>query len=332
MKLIKKIIFPILLIFATVFAFIFFYEVSSGDSSDSYNFSINDTSSINKIIIWDKSPDTVTLERKSNDWLVNNKFLARNDAINILLETIYRIRLRNFPQKSALPRILSSMGTYGKHVDIIIGNKKAKSFTVGTETPDQLGTYMLMDGFKTPVATHIPGFNGYLSSRFFLREDLWRTREIWPYTKEIQSIEIVYPDSSSFAVLKKDKHNYYLKTPKGLVVSADNMASQAFFSAIKKAKYEGMIIKTDLAWRKQDSIRKSPHIGMFKVKYIDEKILEMKIYKVPGGPDWLDENGEIQQYDPDRYYAFTSDGRFLLTQRFGLQHVLKSYRAFLSFP
>jgi len=65
---------------------------------------------------------------------------------------------------------------------------------------------------------------------------------------------------------------------------------------------------------------------------IDGKILEMKIHKVPGGPDWLDENGEIQQYDPDRYYAFTSDGRFLLTQRFGLQHVLKSYRAFLSFP
>ena len=59
--------------------------------------------------------------------------------------------------------------------------------------------------------------------------------------------------------------------------------------------------------------------------------LEMKIHKVPGGPDWLDENGEIQQYDPDRYYAFTSDGRFLLTQRFGLQHVLKSYRAFLTF-
>ncbi len=43
MKLIKKIIFPILLIFAAVTAFIFFYEVSSGDSSDSYNFSINDT-------------------------------------------------------------------------------------------------------------------------------------------------------------------------------------------------------------------------------------------------------------------------------------------------
>ena len=332
MKLIKKIIFPILLIFAAVTAFIFFYEVSSGESSDSYNFSINDTASIHKIIIWDKSPDTVTLERKSNDWLVNNKFLARTDAIDILLETIYRIRLRNFPQKSALPRILSSMGTYGKHVDIIIGNKKAKSFTVGTETPDQLGTYMLMDGFKTPVATHIPGFNGYLSSRFFLREDLWRTREIWPYSKEIQSIEIVYPDSSSFTVSKRDKHNYYLKTPKGLVVNADNMASQAFFSAIKKAKYEGMIINTDLAWRKQDSIRESPHVGMFKVKYIDGKILEMKIHKVPGGPDWLDENGEIQQYDPDRYYAFTSDGRFLLTQRFGLQHVLKSYRAFLSFP
>ena len=88
MKLIKKIIVRILLIFAAVTTFIFFYEVSSGDSSDSYNFSINDTASINKIIIWDKSPDTVTLERKSNDWLVNNKFFALNDAIYTLLASI----------------------------------------------------------------------------------------------------------------------------------------------------------------------------------------------------------------------------------------------------
>ena len=109
------------------------------------------------------------------------------------------------------------------------------------------------------------------------------------------------------------------------------MSSQAFFKGIRKAQYEGMIIPTDKAWNKSDSIQLTPPVGIFKVAYIDGKIIEMKIYRVPGGPDWLDGEGKPQRYDPDRYYAFISDGRFVLTQRFGLQHVLKSYRAFLTF-
>lgn len=331
MKFYLKFILTIVLLFVAALTFVFIYEVTSKDSNEYYDFSINDTSSVTKIIIWDKSPDTVFLSRQKNNlWLVNNSFKARPDGIETLLETIYRIRLRNFPQKSALPRILKTMATYGKHIDLYIDHKIAKSFTVGTETPDQLGTYMLMDGFETPVATHIPGFNGYLSSRFFIREDLWRTREIWSYEKEIASVDVSYPDSTSFKLIKEN-NTFSLIGPSGINLSADNMSSQAFFKGIRKAQYEGMIIPTDKAWDKSDSIQLTPPVGIFKVAYIDGKIIKMKIYRVPGGPDWLDGEGKPQRYDPDRYYAFISDGRFVLTQRFGLQHVLKSYRAFLTF-
>ena len=331
MKFYIKLILGITLIFFFTVIFIFIYEIRSKDHDDFYNFSLNDTSAVTKILIWDKSPDTVFLSRqKNNTWLVNNSFKARPDAIELLLETIHRIRLRNFPQKSALPRILKTMATYGKHVDLYIDNKIAKSFTVGTETPDQLGTYMLMDGFETPVATHIPGFNGYLSSRFFIREDLWRTREIWSYKKEIASVEVSYPDSTSFKLIKEN-NRFNLIGPSGINLNADNMSSQAFIKGIKRAQYEGMIIPTDKAWSKSDSIQTTPPVGIFKVTYIDGNIIEMKIHRVPGGPDWLDSDGKPQRYDPDRYYAFISDGRFVLTQRFGLQHVLKSYRAFLTF-
>tara|TARA_B100000767_G_C19775053_1_gene542105 strand:- start:1841 stop:2845 length:1005 start_codon:yes stop_codon:yes gene_type:complete len=333
MKFYLKLILSIALLFFAAMSFIFIYEVTCKDHDDDdyYDFSLNDTSSITKILIWDKSPDTVFLSRqKNNQWIVNNSFKARPDAIEVLLETIYRIRLRNFPQKSALPRILKTMATYGKHVDLYIDNKIVKSFTVGTETPDQLGTYMLMDDFETPVATHIPGFNGYLSSRFFIREDLWRKREIWPYEKEIISVEVSYPDSTSFKLIKEN-NQFSLIGPSGINLSADDMSSQAFLKGIRKAQYEGMIIPTDKAWDKSDSIQLTPPVGIFKVTYIDGNIIEMKIHRVPGGPDWLDSEGRPQRYDPDRYYAFISDGRFVLTQRFGLQHVLKSYRAFLTF-
>ena len=330
MKPYFKLLFLVFIIGLLSLLFIFLHEVSFEDNDDYYNFSVNDTASVTEIIIWDKSPDTVTLYRSKNDWFVNDSLKARTDAIEVLLETIYRIRLRNFPQKSALPRILKTMATYGKHVDVYSDDKVIKSFTVGAETPDQLGTYMLMDDFETPVATHIPGFNGYLSSRFFIREDLWQTREIWPSEKEIKSVSVTYPDSTSFQLIKLN-NEFYLIAESGARIKANSMSSQAFLKGIIKAQYEGTVISTDIAWAKRDSIQTNTPVGIFEVNYVDGHSVKMKLYKVPGGPNWLDSEGLNQSYDPDRFYAFLSDGRFVLTQRFGLQHVLKSYRAFLTY-
>jgi len=297
------------------------------DDSELYNFSIADTSAITKFVIWDKSPDTVVLERQADHWLVNGKHHARPDAIEVLLETMYRIRLRNFPQSTAQETILRAMGAYGKHVDVYQGGTLAKSFTVGTETPDMLGTYMLRDGFDTPVATHLPGFNGYLSSRFFIREDLWRTREIFPSKNPIASVSLVYPDTAVMEI-KLQEDTYQLVGNNGESMRADDMASQALFKAIQQVQYEGMIIPSDLVFPKKDSIASSIPVAFVSVEYQNGQRADMRLYHVPGGPDILDGEGNPQEWDPDRFYALLSDGRFVLTQRYGLQHVLKSFRAF----
>ena len=261
-------------------------------------------------------------------WLVNGQYIVRQDAIEVILETLYRIRLRNFPQAAAQKTILSAMATYGKRVEVYQGENLVKSFIVGTETPDMLGTYMLMDGYETPVATYLPGFNGYLSSRFFLREDLWRTRELWPYPGEISAVTLVYPDSA-FLEVQRNGAQFTLVGGSGSGMPADPMTSQALYKAIHQAQYEGMIIPTDIVWAKKDSIANTQPVARVTVQYSDGEEAEMRLFHIPGGPDILDENGQPEQWDPDRFYALMSDGRFVLTQRYGLQHVLKSFRAFL---
>ena len=304
-------------------------EVASQNSFDKelYNFAVSDTAAVTKLVIWDKSPDTVTLERKGQQWLVNGAYIARPDAIEVLLETLYRIRLRNFPQAAAQETILSAMATYGKRVEVYQGSELVKAFTVGTETPDMLGTYMLRDGYETPVATYMPGFNGYLSSRFFLREDLWRTREIWPSPEEIAAVSLSFSDTVQFEV-QRSGSQFKLVNGSGMAMEADPMAGQALYKAIQSAQYEGMIIPSDIAFGKLDSIQASTPVAHVVVTYVDGNSADMRLYHVPGGPDILDENGAPQQWDPDRFYAVLSDGRFVLTQRYGLQHVLKSFRAF----
>ena len=293
-----------------------------------YDFAVSDTAAVTRIVIWDKSPDTATLERKGVQWMVNGQYIARHDAIEVILETLYRVRLRNFPQAAAQQTILSAMATYGKRVEVYQGDALVKSFIVGTETPDMLGTYMLMDGYDTPVATYLPGFNGYLSSRFFLREDLWRTRELWPNPTEMSAITLVYPDST-FLEVQRNGAQFRLVGGSGSGMTADPMASQALYKAVQQAQYEGMIIPSDLVLRKKDSIAATQPVAIVTVHYADGENAEMRLFHVPGGPDILDENGQPEQWDPDRFYALMSDGRFVLAQRYGLQHVLKSFRAFL---
>jgi hypothetical protein len=108
---------------------------------------------------------------------------------------------------------------------------------------------------------HIPGFNGYLSSRFFLREDLWRHRVLWPNQEPVSAVSISYVDSSNANVelINKDGSWSISGQP------ADGMKVQALLKAIASSQYEGAIIPSDGVYRKQDSLKPCPH--GFKSKF-----------------------------------------------------------------
>jgi hypothetical protein len=56
----------------------------------------------------------------------------------------------------------------------------------------------------------------------------------------------------------------------------------------------------------------------------------MLLYHIAGDPEAITDDGQPQAFDPNRFYAFLEDGRMVLVQRFGLQHLLKSSRGLRS--
>lgn len=319
-----------LIVLAVIAAGIIFLIVRENQSHDdlspeAYDFAIDDTASIDRIVLWNRSPDTAVLTREAGIWLINGSYPARPDAIEVLLETLYRVRLRGFAPDAATTNILKSMATYGVHVDVFSGDQTLKSFTVGTETPDMLGTYFLRDGFGRPVAVHIPGFNGYLSSRFFLREDLWRHRVLWPNQEPVAAVSISYLDSASanIELINKDGSWTISGQP------ADGMKVQALLKAIASSQYEGVIIPSDGAFAKQDSLKALPPRVRVEVRRTDGSVNSMLLYHIPGDPEAITDDGLPQAFDPNRFYAFLDD-RMVLVQRYGLQHLLKSSRGLRS--
>ncbi|MEY2963275.1 MAG: hypothetical protein RL754_536 [Bacteroidota bacterium] len=306
-----------------------------------YDFAVSDTASITKIIISDKKPSRLVLEREGDHWVVGEgRHRVRRDAIEVLLETIGQVRMKNFVKESAIEVVNQRMDTYGKWVEVMIGDELVKHFIVGTETPDVLGTYYKLVGAELPFVVYIQGFNGYLSTRFFTEETLWRDRTIFGIGPEkIESLELYSPGSpgASWMITRKSGDDLgTLMEPAGsaeswrlvggefetLPVGNVQMLLQSVAS-VRTLKYEGAIIESDNIWAKKDSIFSSQPAFELSVHTVDAGILTVQaFYKKPEG-NALGEEG-MHQWDPDRFYAKLPDGRMVLIQRYGWQKVLKT--------
>lgn len=137
-----------------------------------------------KIVITEKNKKSIILDRKSEDsWLLNNKYLARKNAMDNLLEVVQQLEIKYIPETAALNNIISEMKTIGVQVDLY--NKSTeliKSYHIGGATQDERGTYMMMNNAEKKIAQpfvmQIPSIEGSVRGRFILSETNWRDRSV----------------------------------------------------------------------------------------------------------------------------------------------------------
>jgi len=154
------------------------------------NFSISDTGSVSKIFIADRNGTTITLNRNAKNWVINNKYEVRKDAIKTILTSINQIRIQRPVSKNALDNVIKNLATTGVKIEIYTNQETPnKTYTIGSSTANHLGTYMFLAGCETPFIVHIPHFNGFLSPRYGIQgnkisEKDWRTTNIFSLKAE----------------------------------------------------------------------------------------------------------------------------------------------------
>ena len=150
---------------------------------DKKEFSIKDTSSINKIIITGMNEVKISLKRANNKWILNDKYNANQRKINELLKVIKHVRVKRSVPKSSKKMAIQNLATSSLKIDISTNNEINKTYFVGTKaTSNSIGTYMQFKG-SDPYVTHIPGFHGYLTPKYGdadanLNEDDWKEQII----------------------------------------------------------------------------------------------------------------------------------------------------------
>jgi hypothetical protein len=304
---------------------------SAGSTANDYDFAIPDTASITKIVIEDKSPSKVSLTRENGVWMVNGKAPARVDAIAVLLETFHHIGMKSYVSKEAQPAVLKRLDVFGKHVEVYAGDKLLKSFRVGTETPDMLGSYMMLDGANEPFAMHLPGFNGYLNSRFFTDENQWRKRAIWGFdNRNIKTIQVSYKfkEEESFRIEIENKQPTLFNADRVKIENVNLSNLYEYLAAFRNTSYEGAIVESDGIYSKMDSVKAAGEVYSVYVEPIDGDPIELKAYRVRAMPGTFDVNDQPRIWDQDRLYGIIDNDTYVLIQNFGMQNITRSLSDF----
>ncbi|MCK4569698.1 MAG: hypothetical protein KAT76_05355, partial [Bacteroidales bacterium] len=150
-------------------------------------FAIEDTSIVVKIFMADKNNRSVKLTKESpGKWTLNDKYLAHNYNISMLLGTMKDLKVRYPVSLAARDNVIRRLATIARKVEIyqevyrinlfnriklFPHEKLTRTYYVGDATQDNIGTFIQMEGAEQPYVVFIPRLRGYVYPRYSTDED-----------------------------------------------------------------------------------------------------------------------------------------------------------------
>lgn len=149
---------------------------------DEIAFALKDTAQLHEIVISayfnERLVNKATLTRKQGTWWVNNNYPAHPDKMQLLLQTIHDIQMRQPLHPNAKANVLQLIRKRNLHI-LLKSSNQTKSYTLGPATPDTKGNFAILENAQNPYIVELPGFSGYLSARFSAEPNSWRDLTLW---------------------------------------------------------------------------------------------------------------------------------------------------------
>ena len=252
----------------------------------------------------------------------------------MLLKTIKDVEVKAPVSKAALETQIKHLAVKSVKVEIYAGgDKPAKTYYVGGATSNNQGTYMLIENSTKPYVVHIPGFFGYLSTRYFTEERLWR--ESWIFKSnydEIASVSIDYPKDKTKGFtainLGNNKFELYRNIDQEKIGNFDTTQVKLFIGNFMSIGYEAPIM--DMKAEKKDSLANAIPEKIFTVKLKNNTQRTLNLYFVDVEEGRADSFGNLIDYDPDRMYGYYDNFKELVTvQTLSINPVTKEINDFL---
>ncbi len=274
------------------------------------DFSIKDTASVTRFFLADKKGHQVTVAKNEHGiWMVNNQYEADVNKINLLLSTMREVSVRNPVPESAYNTVIASLATEGIKAEFYAGEKLIKTVYIGSATPDQTGTFMMIEGSSAPFVTHIQGFVGYLTPRFYPYSIKWKTRKLFDVPMDsIESVKLTYPGTAGQSFELKNEASIQLSSEKGTETIADMQFAKYYLSGFTNLYVEGY--DEEMKPEKADSIRQTLPFCIIELTRKSGTAIRLQLhYKMVGDHSKIlyDAAGRLLPHDSEKYYGFIND-------------------------
>ncbi|MEE4259439.1 MAG: DUF4340 domain-containing protein [Bacteroidales bacterium] len=308
------------------------------------DFAVSDTAAVTKIFIADKKDNSVLLKKEAAQWTINNQFVANTAVVDFLLSTMNRLKVKSPVPLSVRNGVISRLASNGIKVEVyqevyrinlfdkykfFKHEKLTKVFYVGDATQDNMGTYMLIEDAENPYIVFIPGFRGFLYSRFSPKPDDWKSHVVFN-TKlaDIKSVSLQFfeePENSFKVDVVDARGNYKVTALQSgeILESYDTLRLLNYLTSFRDLRYETRMNPL-LTPMKLDSIVNSTPI--YKLTLIDrfDDTIKVPMFKKHSMPESIANAYEVLvPIDHDRFYALINEGNdFVLMQYYVFDRVL----------
>lgn len=354
MKKKKNLIILLAVILIGLIAF-FIAKGGSRDATFDQDFHIEDVNSITKVFMADKQDNNVLLQRVADSthdtmWTVNGSFPANQHMVDLLLETLHDMRIRQQVNKNAVPQTIKLLSARAIKVEVyqrryfinwfngkfrlFPHEKLTVTYYVGHETQDMMACHMFRKGDKVPYIIHIPGFRGYLTPRFNTDPYAWRSHNIvhWDI-HHLQSVELDIPATpeESFAVRRQGDGFIFELTQNHTIVNTFDTARVAqmlsCFANLNFDEFAALVPNSNM----DTSFNSSPRT-ILHITNTDGVTREVKTYLKYINPDdtlAMPDTGLYQMFDLNRLYAIIDNKDSVLIQYYVFDNILQPASYFI---
>jgi len=258
------------------------------------------------------------LEKKGEEWLVNQEFVARKTGILFILKILTEMQIKSPVAPELFRSEIVEKGIEPVKVKISEKGKIINSFLVYKTASNKYGNIMKLKESSRPFIVFVPGNETEIGSAFTLNGLFWQ-----PYTvfsllpSDIYSVTLEnLTDTDASFMIKNENRHFRLYGSSGELTGWDTSRLIRYVSYFTHVPFESWAL--DLSADKKGKIEKSE--PLYKITVVtsegDRKVL--KLWKRS-----FDENGEMKD-DTDRIWAKTEDtGEIFIIRYVDIDPLLK---------
>jgi len=299
------------------------------------SFGYKTTEKITKIVITEPDGWKIKLQKQEGDfWTVNDFYLAREDALGLIFETLRKIKVDKPMPLAAQANLNKDIDSKGKLIEVYTSsNEPTRAFKIYGSSTNRQGTFMKMEGSQTPYLVHIPGFIGSMDIRFHTVLEKWRSHRIFAGTvNEIKQLNVEFNEKLNDSYSITINNGKYEVSQGNKVIEAANLNTNKVKYIIESLPKTNIEAFDNLYTYKDSLLQQKPYCKIQIVSKFPQQSQTLVVYNMP-----LTDKSKIisslegeQKYDVDRFYATMNKNEDLvIIQQYVFEEILSKYSDFV---